>query len=124
MADLNFSAGDEVRLRLALEEIEGTIVENPEPSIVLLKLESGYNIGIPKENILASRILKKFKAEDKEDKGRDKAVKKQELPSIGLIVTGGTIAAKLNPKKGGVSWLTDISEFRKFYPELFEKVKK
>ena len=60
MADLNFSAGDEVRLRLALEEIEGTIVENPEPSIVLLKLESGYNIGIPKENILASRILKKF----------------------------------------------------------------
>jgi len=122
MADLNFSAGDEVRLRLALEEIEGTIVENPEPSIVLLKLESGYNIGIPKENILASRILKKFKAEDKEDKGRDKAVKKQELPSIGLIVTGGTIAAKLNPKKGGVSWLTDISEFRKFYPELFEKV--
>ncbi|MDP3881752.1 MAG: Glu-tRNA(Gln) amidotransferase subunit GatD [Nanoarchaeota archaeon] len=119
MVELNFQAGDYVKLRLALEEIEGTIVDNPDSSIVLLKLDSGYNIGIPKENILAGRALKKFKESERKP---EEIVKKEGLPSIGLVVTGGTIAAKLNPKKGGVSWLTDLGEFKRFYPELFEKV--
>ncbi len=118
MVELDFIPGDYVKLRLALEEIEGTIVENPDSAIVLLKLESGYNIGIPKENILAARALKRFK---EEEKVRKEIAKKEGLPSIGLVVTGGTIAAKLNPKKGGVSWLTDIEEFARFYPELFKR---
>ena len=56
MAELNFSAGDIVKIRLALEEIEGRVLESPDSSIVLLKIESGYNIGIPRENILGSRM--------------------------------------------------------------------
>ena len=59
MAELNFKAGDEVRLRLAHKELDGRVLESNDKNIVLLKLESGYNIGIPKDNILASRILKK-----------------------------------------------------------------
>ena len=62
MAELNFNPGDEVRLRLALEEIDGSVLESPDNGIILLKLKSGYNIGIPKENILAGRALKKFKS--------------------------------------------------------------
>ena len=119
MAELTFNPGDYVRLRLAKEEIDGQIIESPDNNIILLKLKSGYNIGIPKENILAGRALKKFKEEEKQIKIPESD---KNLPSIGLIVTGGTIAAKLNPKKGGVSWLTDINEFKKFYPELFKKV--
>ncbi len=119
MVELNFQSGDEVRLRLAKEELDGTVLENPDSSIVLLKLDSGYNIGIPKENILAARILKKYK-EEKKTKGTIK--KSGEKPSIGLVITGGTIAAKLNPSTGGVYWLTDIDEFSKFYPEMFEFV--
>ena len=119
MAELNFQAGDQVRLRLASNEEEGTVLESPDSSIVLLKLKSGYNIGIPKENILGSRVLKKFKEEEKENfeipivKGRD---------SIGLVITGGTIASKLDPKTGGVKHLTDVREFAKFYPEIFNVV--
>ena len=55
-----FNAGDKVRLRLAKEEIDGTFLESSDSSIVLLKLDSGYNIGIAKENILAGRILEKY----------------------------------------------------------------
>src|SRR3989344_5092810 len=119
MAELTFNPGDYVRLRLAKEEIDGQIIESPDNNIILLKLKSGYNIGIPKENILAGRALKKFKEEEKQIKIPESD---KELPKIGLVVTGGTIAAKLNPKKGGVSWLTDLSEFQKFYPQLFEIV--
>ena len=64
MVELNFSAGDEIRLRLSDKELDGTALESSDNSIVLLKLESGYNIGIPKENILGYRVLKKFKVEE------------------------------------------------------------
>jgi len=119
MPEFNFSPGDRIKIRLALEEKEGQVVECSDSSIVLLKLDSGYNIGIPKENILACRVLKKF---TQEEKTKITIEKNPSLPSIGLVVTGGTIAAKLNPKKGGVSWLTDLDEFAKFYPELFKRV--
>lgn len=116
MAELNFKPGDYIKLRLALDEIEGTFLDSSDPSILLLKLNSGYNIGIPKENILAARVLRKFK-EEKKDEVKIPFVK--DLSSIGLIITGGTIASKLDPKTGGVKWLTNVSEFTKFYPELF-----
>jgi len=170
MVNLNFGVGDRVRLRLALEEIEGNVLESPgkDSDVILLKLESGYNIGVPKENILGSRVLKKFKIEeidnDKKDQdgstrvsvppthpmGKEEIIndkserevlgddvddeegkkdngglddKKDEggkkcKKSIGLVITGGTIAAKLDSKTGGVSWLTNADEFMRFYPEL------
>lgn len=118
MAKLNFNPGDYVRLRLALKEIEGRVLESPDSDIVLLKLNSGYNIGINKENILAGRILKKFKAEEEKfDLPMTKG-----LPNVGLIVTGGTIASKLDVKTGGVKHLVDVGEFAKFYPEMFKIV--
>ena len=60
MVELNFVPGDNVRLRLAKKEVEGIVLESSDSSVLLLKLNSGYNIGIPKENILAGRALKKF----------------------------------------------------------------
>ncbi|MBI2631831.1 Glu-tRNA(Gln) amidotransferase subunit GatD [Candidatus Pacearchaeota archaeon] len=118
MVELNFQPGDYVKLRLALEEMEGRILESPDSSVFLIKLNSGYNVGIPKENILAGRVLKKFK----EEPVKNYYLEKKDLPSIGLVITGGTIAAKLNPKTGGVHWLTNIEEFAKFYPEIFQIV--
>jgi glutamyl-tRNA(Gln) amidotransferase subunit D len=119
MVELNFNPGDEVRLRLAHEEREGIVLESSDKGIVLLKLKSGYNIGISKENILGARRLKKAgeKMKNYEIPKTDKNKK-----NIGLIITGGTIAAKLDSKTGGVHWLSDVGEFRKFYPELFEIV--
>jgi glutamyl-tRNA(Gln) amidotransferase subunit D len=119
MANLNFEPGDQVRLRLAKREAEGRVLESPDSDVLLLKLSSGYNIGIPKENILAGRVLKKFKEPEREFEF-PKA--KKALKSIGLIVTGGTIASKLDPKTGGVAPLTDTGEFARFYPELFDMV--
>ena len=117
MVELNFRPGDLVKFRLAREEIEARVLESSDKNVVLVKLKSGYNIGIPKENILDCVVIEKFK---------DVQIKKDiplaaGKPSIGMIITGGTIAAKLDPRTGGVSWLTDVNEFAKFYPRVFEK---
>ena len=85
---VNFNPGDYVRLRLAMKEVEGRVLESADGSILLLKLKSGYNIGIPKENILAGRALRKFR----EEKGEFELPKDKEgFPSIGMVVTGGTV---------------------------------
>ncbi len=114
--EVNFEPGDYVKLRLALNEIEGRVLESPDGSIVLLKLNSGYNIGINKENILSSRVLRKFQ----EEKEEFELPRTKGLPSIGLIITGGTIASKLDPKTGGVKHLASVGEFAQFYPEIFK----
>lgn len=108
--------GDYVKLRLAREELECTLLESYDTSIYLVKLKSGYNIGIPKENVLGFEVIKQYK----EKKEKVEIIQKKGLPSIGLIVTGGTIASKLDARTGAVSALTEPSEFARFYPKLFE----
>lgn len=116
--EFNFNPGDEVRLRLAQEELDGTVLESSDSSILLLKLKSGYNIGIPKENILGGRALKKYADENK----KYEVKQNKELPSIGLIITGGTIASKASQATGGVKPISDVNEFLSFYPELLKIV--
>ncbi len=119
MAEINFKAGDFVRIRLAKDEIEGRILESSDNSIILLKLESGYNIGINKENILGGRVVRKFKEEEKKE---IELKKKEGLENIGMVITGGTIASKLDPRTGGVKWLTNVNEFIRFYPGILDIV--
>jgi len=119
MVELNFHAGDYVRLRLALEELDGQVLESPDSNILLLKLKSGYNIGINKENILAGRVLKKYNEEEIQFPKREE---RKELPSIGLIITGGTIASKASQSTGGVKPITNVNEFLAYYPELLNIV--
>lgn len=118
MVEFNFKPGDIVKFRLAREEIEARVLESADSRVVLVKLKSGYNIGIPKENILDCTVVLKFK----DERVKEKIPESKGKPSIGLIVTGGTIASKLDPRTGGTAPLTDITEFAKFYPGLFERV--
>jgi len=110
--------GDYVQIHLTREIYEGTFLEAPETekSIILLKLDTGYNIGFNKKDVLKIKVLRKLK----ETKEETEIKKDREKPNIAMIITGGTIAAKLNPKKGGVDWLDTPESLFKFYPELFK----
>ena len=121
MVEFNFSFGDKVKLRLAREEIEGVVLESYDQDIILLKLKSGYNIGLSKDNVLDYEVIENFK-DSKSNNKKIKLSTNKNLPSIGIIITGGTIAAKLDSRTGGVSWLTEVEEFTKFYPKIFDKV--
>src|SRR3989344_6067471 len=121
MVEIDAKAGDLIKLRLAREELECTLLESHDSGILLVKLKSGYNIGVPRENVFDCEVIKKYeqkKGEKKEEKTEEKY--KENRLKIGLVITGGTIASKLDSRTGGVSALTDMSEFRKFYPHLFE----
>lgn len=112
-------AGDYVEVHFLHLIYEGVLLESPESGIVLLKLDSGYNIGFHQKDVLKIELVKKF---SEEDKNKFEIKKDSSKPNVAIIITGGTIAARLNPRKGGVDWLDSPESLFKFYPELFEKV--
>jgi len=120
---LNANPGDRIKVILSQVEYIGVLLESPdlEKGIILLKLDSGYNIGLKKKDIFEIKVIKKA-SQEAESSVMSKIVQQKEKPNIAMIITGGTIAARLNPKKGGVDWLTSPNDLFKFYPGLFEKV--
>jgi len=111
-------AGDKVKISTVKEEIEGILLESHEPGIYLVKLDSGYNMGIKKEDATDVKVLKKEKVDIKAVKIKSD----KKLPKIDMIITGGTISSRLDPSTGGVKWLTDPEDLFKFYPRMFEVV--
>jgi len=116
----NAKPGDYVELHLTKLIYEGVLLESPETEkgIVLLKLDSGYNIGFNKKEVLEIKLLRK--TQEKEKKFELK--KEKGKPNIAMIITGGTIASKLDSKTGGVSPLTSPEDLFRFYPGVFNKV--
>jgi len=112
--------GDYVEVHLTKNIYEGVLLESPksEIGIILLKLDSGYNIGFNKKDILEIKLLKK--AKDVEEKLEIK--KDSSKLNIAMIITGGTIASRLDSRTGAVNPLSTPESLFKFYPALFKKV--
>jgi len=113
-------SGDYVEVHLTRLIYEGILLEAPEneKGIILLKLDSGYNIGFNRKDILKIITLRK----SKEKKEEIEIKKDNSKPNIAFIITGGTIASRLDSKTGGVKPLQNPEDLFKFYPELFNKV--
>jgi len=116
----NANPGDYVEIHLTKQIYEGILLESPklEKGILLLKLDSGYNIGFNKKDVLDVKVVEK--ASKREEKIE---IKKDETkPNIAMIITGGTIASRLDSKTGGVDSLATPEDLFKFYPDIFKKV--
>lgn len=113
--------GDYVEIHLSKLIYEGVLLETPEAEkgIVLIKLDSGYDIGFNKKDILKIEVLTKGR-EEKEEKLEIRH--SNEKQNVAIIITGGTIASKYNAKTGGVHPLTSPEDLFKFYPGMFEKI--
>jgi len=112
-----FEIGSKVKVKTFSDVSEGTLIESYEPGIILIKLESGYNIGIARDNITDIKVIEKPK---KAEEGEEEFEISHKKPIIDIIMTGGTISSSLDVKTGGVKYLTSPSEFFKFYPDIFE----
>lgn len=121
MKKTNAEPGDFVEVGLMKTSYRGTLLETPagEGGIILLKLESGYNIGFNKKDVYEINLLKK--AEETRP-SMAKLKHDPEKPNIAMIITGGTIASRLDIKTGAVAPLTSPEDLLIFYPEIFQKV--
>ena len=114
------TVGDTVEIFTDENKFIGTIIPSPDENIVLLKLPSGYNVGIEKGKI--KEIVKT--GHKKEAIFPESEVKqKKNLPGISFIVTGGTISSRLDYETGAVKWLMKPENILALSPKLFETVR-
>ena len=120
------NVGDRVRITGGGNFHEGILMPRTElgdKDCLVLKLESGYNIGIRAvKGMTVEKIAHpRLNEEEKFELGTEK-VEAQKFdsakPAISLISTGGTIASKVEYKTGGVAALESPTELLANVPEL------
>lgn len=114
--------GSKVIIKTEDNEFTGILLKSAElgsgSRTLLLKLESGYNIGIDRANVKSIRILEQTKELEKFP--AVKVAPKQGLPRVAMIATGGTIGSRVDYKTGGVHMLMKPEELLANVPELLE----
>ena len=111
--------GDRILIKREREEIVGNLLPKPsgDPDVLLIKLDSGYNIGIKfgkdlKIKKLESGKLKKIKTK------LGKIKTDTNKPIISILGCGGTVASKVDYETGAVSPTFDPRDLVEMYPEI------
>ena len=124
MAELR--EGDRIRIRKGSESgvvvYEGVVMPTATRNIVI-KLDSGYNIGIRPDNVeieVISRLggVKERRKEVEEIEGEKGNEKEERLPVLSILSTGGTIASKVDYRTGAVSPQFSAEDIHEAIPEL------
>lgn len=115
LEEANVSAGD----RISVDDREGRLMPKPssgDSEVLVLKLDSGYNIGVDPENI------ELVEAKDVEELERPEIEHDPEKPDILVLHTGGTIASRVSYEEGGVKPAFEPEDLVEMYPGLAEEV--
>ena len=119
--DYNLSIGDTVKVKKEDITYTGILLDRPEDAddgYVVLKLSSGYNIGVAIENTVAELIEKGDKPKigyDEEEIPHDES--KQ---NISIVSTGGTVSSVIDYRTGAVHPKFTASDLVKANPELLD----
>ena len=111
------SIGDSVKI-LADITYSGIVMpryEHSDDKHIVLKLKSGYNIGLEIKYI--EKVEKKSSIETKIET-KENIEKNDSLPNILLLSTGGTIASKIDYRTGAVTPVLTAEELNSSVPEL------
>jgi glutamyl-tRNA(Gln) amidotransferase subunit D len=109
--------GDRIKVKKGERTFEGILMPRSElgdESHIVIKLDTGYNIGINVKSIQVKRVEKAAPAK----KTKEREIKSKDLPDVTIIGTGGTIASKIDYKTGAVHPSFTPSELTNAIPEL------
>ena len=112
---MEFETGDKIKVKKNGVEYQGVAMPNS-GKYVVLKLDSGYNIGVNPGDAHIELIEKKEYSSSKE-KSETKQVDSK-LPKVSIISTGGTIASKIDYRTGAVSAQFSADDILESIPEL------
>jgi glutamyl-tRNA(Gln) amidotransferase subunit D len=112
---MDAAPGDRVRITTVDGSFEGILMP-PEPDAYVLKLDTGYNIGIARQRARDIALLEKRKPGAEQKAAGEKP--RKGLPTIAILHTGGTIASKVDYATGGVIAKFSPEEMLAMFPEL------
>ena len=107
--------GDKVKITTKNKTYEGLLMPNAETTNVVIKLDTGYNMGIDKSKIKTIKVIEKQYS----SKSKPSKIKKDsKKPTIAVLHTGGTIASKVDYGSGGVIASFSSNDLIEMFPEL------
>ncbi|MDD5416586.1 MAG: Glu-tRNA(Gln) amidotransferase subunit GatD [Candidatus Aenigmarchaeota archaeon] len=112
--------GDKIKIIGGSEESEGLLmprIELGDSDSIVIKLNSGYNIGVKYSKNLK---IKKLESASETKPHFEKSKFDPKKPNVTIISTGGTIASKVEYKTGGVKAIENPEELLFNVPELRE----
>lgn len=89
--------------------------EHSDDKHIVLKLKSGYNVGL---EIAKIKNIEKIQSSEKNVDEPEKINKIEGLPKVLLLSTGGTIASKVDYRTGAVTPVLTAEELNSSVPEL------
>ncbi len=110
--------GDTVKIHAQDETFEGILMPRPEifdKDHTIIKLESGYNIGIENLKIKKIEVVRKY---EKKKEEKHKIGHKKGLPNVSILSFGGTISSKVDYRTGGTYADYTAEDFVAMLPEL------
>ena len=107
---------DNDKIKVVSDKIfEGILMPSKNKTIINLKLDSGYNIGIKKSRI---KNITSVKIQSKIKKTAKKIKKNPNLPGISILHCGGTLSSKIDYETGAVSAKFSPEDILEMFPEL------
>ncbi|MGZ0746537.1 Glu-tRNA(Gln) amidotransferase subunit GatD [Haloparvum sp. AD34] len=114
--------GDRVRVERAGVENEGVLMPSSTGEHLVVKLEGGYNVGIDRDEadveVLESDVYAVEEGEETAPGGVSEITFEEDLPTISLISTGGTIASTVDYRTGAVTAQFDAEDVLRAVPDL------
>ncbi|SMO68883.1 Glu-tRNA(Gln) amidotransferase subunit GatD [Halorubrum cibi] len=112
--------GDRVRVERGDVTNEGVLLPSTTREHLVVKLEGGYNVGVDREN--ADVEVLESGARDVDDAGdageSSEITFDDDLPTVALISTGGTIASTVDYRTGAVTARFDAEDVLRAVPDL------
>jgi glutamyl-tRNA(Gln) amidotransferase subunit D len=113
--------GDHVRVSQNDSSYEGILLPSPSDQYLILKLPGGYNVGISSEGASIELITAESNQFSTPETGPDDVsniIFDEDLPTLSLITTGGTIASTIDYRTGAVTSQFDVTDILRSIPDL------
>lgn len=113
------NAGDRVRTKRADTTYEGVVLPSSSEDHLVLKLDGGYNVGVDREDAEVELLESNVYEIGEGSTDEESAVEfDDELPTVSLISTGGTIASTVDYRTGAVTAQFDAEDVLRAVPDL------
>jgi glutamyl-tRNA(Gln) amidotransferase subunit D len=113
--------GDRVRVERGGVENEGVLMPSTTADHLVVKLPGGYNVGIDRDDA-AVEVLERgvydVAGDDEEGDEASTVAFDDDLPTVSLISTGGTIASTVDYRTGAVTAQFDAEDVLRAVPDL------
>ena len=114
--------GDRIRVDSDDRTYEGVLLPSSTDDHLVVKLEGGYNVGIDRDgtdiDVLAEDVYEIDGAQDGDEDEASTVEFDDDLPTISLISTGGTIASTVDYRTGAVTAQFDAEDVLRAVPDL------